>query len=179
MYQEYCMSLQYRRDSKGAIQYMLHQNFSDSCGPTSVAMTESYYKMGWLRADIEAREEQMAKKFPGGWKPGKGTANMENLADILAAEKVKVYRATFVHPSAVASYLQFYARPGSPVIVHISWNNGGGHFVVCRQIYPDGTAIFLDPWYLLVERRLSQLPQYVAPDKSQGTTSGWLVITHR
>ncbi len=173
------MSLQFRRDSKGNLQWMLHQNFDDSCGPTSTAMTESYYKLGYLRADIEAREEAMSKKFPGGWVHGKGTADMENLADILYAEKVKVYRSTFVHPGAVASYLRFYAGSRSPVIVRIAWNNGGGHFVVCRQIYPDGTAIFLDPWYLLVESKLSHLPNYTASDGSKGMTSGHIVVTYR
>lgn len=170
--------IRFTRDSKGMLQWVLHQNFDDSCGPTSVAMTESYYKYGYLYGDMEAREEQMAQKFPGGWQHGRGTPDMENLADILNAEKVKVYRATYVHPGAIASYLQFYAHARTPMICHVRWNGGGGHFVVCRQVYPDGTAIFLDPWYLLVERPLSRLPEYIAPDNSRGQLSGWIVVTH-
>jgi hypothetical protein len=53
----------------------------------------------------------------------------------------------------------------------------GGHFVVCRKIYSDGTIVFLDPWYSLVEVQYANLPNYTSPGAS-GQLSGWVNVTY-
>ena len=163
-------------DSKGNQQYILKQEFNTSCGPASVAMAEDAYKQKCM-LDPEGRARQLSQKYPGKWTITGGTSDMENLTDVLNAEEVKSYRATFVGPGSVYQYLAAYAKELTPVVVRIQWTKGG-HFVVCKQIYPDGTIVFLDPWYGLVEVAAASLPAYTPPGAS-GQTSGHLVVTHR
>jgi len=170
------MPAKFYTDSKGKSQYILTQEYATSCGPASVAMTEDSYKQMCM-IDPEGRARQLSQKYPGKWTIGGGTADMENLTDVLNAEEVKSYRAYNVGAGAIYKYLAYYAKELTPVIVRIQWTKGG-HFVVCKQVYPDGTAIFLDPWYGLVEVPAASLPAYTPPG-ANGQLSGHIVVTRR
>jgi len=166
----------FAKDSHGNQQYILTQELNTPCGPASVAMAEDSYKQACM-VDPEGRARQLSQKYPGNWTIAGGT-DVANLSEVLNAEGVKAYKAGYVGPAGVYLFLVTFARETTPVIVHISWTPSGGHFVVCKQIYPDGTLVFLDPWYGLVEVARSTLPAY-NPSGSTGQTSGWLVITRR
>ncbi len=166
----------FAKDSKGNPQYILTQEFNTSCGPASVAMAEDNYKQACM-VDPEGLARQLSQKYPGNWTIA-GGSDVTNLSDVLNAEGVKADKAVYVGPALVYSFLAVFARETTPVIIHISWTPSGGHFVVCKQIDPDGTVVFLDPWYGLVEVAGGTLPAY-NPSGTTGQTSGWLVITRR
>jgi hypothetical protein len=138
-------------------------------------MAELFYKRGWL-SDPEGRAEALSQRYPGGWHHGHG-AGVKNLARVLQAEGVRTFRVHRVQPAAVFAYLRAYASEWTPIILHVHWSNGG-HFIVCKQVYQDGTVICLDPWYRLVETSGDDMPTY-HPSGAHGKFSGWMVITRR
>lgn len=162
-------------DSKGAVHYLIYQEFSMSCGPASIAMTESQYKLQCM-VDAEGRAREISQKYPGSYKAKDGT-NAGNLTDVLNALGVKTYAVTQVTTNKIFDYLYHYVKDRTPTICHIQWTKGG-HFVVCRKVYSDGTIVFLDPWYGLVEVKRKNLPAY-NPAGAGGSLSGWMNITYR
>jgi Peptidase C39 family len=171
-------------DSHGERWGVMIQEKTMSCGPASVAMTEVYYKSG-IVADLESRVRKLSQKYPGRFTEEQGT-NVKNLVYVLRDEGIKCYDALCADAAAVWSYLYAYAKDNTPVIVHISWGNGG-HFAICPYVYKnDWRCIFLDPWYGLVEIGGAQLPKYVVGDPTgtfapvaKGQLSGWIIITKR
>lgn len=161
-------------DSKGKAHYILFQEYKMSCGPASIAMTESQYKLACM-IDPEARARQISQKYPGSYTATGGT-NGSNLTDVLNAEGVKTYACTQVPTNQIYNYLAHYVKERTSVICHIQWTKGG-HFVVARKVYSDGTVVFLDPWYGLVEVKSSNLPMY-NPAGAGGSLSGWMNITY-
>lgn len=171
------MSAHFRSDSRGRTHYLLHQELEQSCGPACVAMAESFYKLACM-IDPEARARQLSQLYPGSFNPASGTY-ATNLSHVLNAEGVPTYASTNVTPSQIYNYCSHYLGERTPIIAHISWSGGGGHFTLLRQIdAADGKMIFLDPWYDVVEVFGYQLPNYCPPGAS-GQLSGWLTITHR
>jgi hypothetical protein len=112
----------------------------------------------------------MSMMLPNGWTPANGTYT-DNLAEILKAEGVPAVYTFKGHPS---HWLLSLVREKRPAIVHIKWQNGGGHFVVCKKVYADGTMIFLDPASGLVEVAIEKAPAY---KEAAGRMSGDLVFT--
>ncbi len=168
------------RDSKDQSWGVLIQEKNKSCGPASVAMTEVYYKSQVI-GDPEARARQLSQKYPGHFTETGGTY-INNLAYVLREEGIKCYDPFYT--VAVWNYLYAYANDNTPVIVQIAWQGGGGHFAVCVCVYKtDQKCIFLDPWYGLVERAGSTLPDYSIGTPEFGTTpgklSGWILLTRR
>jgi hypothetical protein len=168
------MSARFCTDSKGTQHYILHQEMTQSCGPACVAMAEGLYKLSCM-LDPELRARQLSQKYPGSFQQSSGT-NATNLSHILNAESVPCYGA-FNASGRLFDYFNYYLGERTPIIAHIAWSGGGGHFTLLRKIYPDGTLIFLDPWYDVVEVSRSRLPNYVVSDGS-GTLSGWINIVH-
>lgn len=162
-------------DSKGNSHYILIQEFSMSCGPASIAMTESQYKLQCM-IDPEGKARKISQKYPGSYTATGGTDG-SNLTDVLNAEGVKTYACFQVANNKIFDYLSHYVKETTPTICHIQWTKGG-HFVVARKVYSDGTIVFLDPWYGLVEVKKSNLPNY-NPAGAGGQLSGWLNITYR
>lgn len=162
-------------DSKGGSHYVIFQELSMSCGPASVAMCESQYKMQCM-VNPEGRARELSQKYEGKWTAEGGT-NAGNLSYVLNAEGVKTYACTYSPPNKLWDYFSAYVKERTPTICHIAWTKGG-HFVVCRKVYPDGTIVFLDPWYGLVEVQYSNLPSY-NPTGATGKLSGWLNITYK
>ncbi|MCO6512650.1 MAG: C39 family peptidase [Aridibacter famidurans] len=162
-------------DSKGNGHYMMFQELSMSCGPACVAMAESHYKLQCM-VDPEKRAREISQKYAGNW-TAKGGTNVTNLSYVLNAEGVKCYAGTDIPDNKVFSYLSHYVTDRTPTIAHIAWTSGG-HFVLVRRIYGDGTIVFLDPWYGLVEMKKDDLPKYT-PIGATGKLSGWLNITYR
>lgn len=174
------MSAKWYTDSKGNGQYVLHQEYSMSCGPASVAMVESYYKRKCL-IDPEGKARRLSQKYKGAFTKAGGT-KIANLESVLRAEGV-LASTTLVSPELVYTYLTWYATESTPVIVHIQWNDTDAHFAVCKQVYKDGTAIILDPWYGLVELGKDEAPKYVVTEKdgttNKGKLSGRMVLSYR
>lgn len=145
-----------------------------SCGPACVAMAESQYKQACM-IDPEGRARQLSQQYPERFTATGGTG-AANLAYVLNAEGVPTYASTPVGPSKLFDYFWYYIDDRTPIIAHISWASGGGHFKLPRQIDADHRMIFLDPWYDVVEVPRSSLPNYGI---GGGTLSGWLTIPHR
>jgi hypothetical protein len=162
-------------DSKGGSHYIIFQELSMSCGPASVAMVESQYKLACM-VNPEGRARDLSQKYEGKWTATGGTG-AGNLSYVLNAEGVKTYGVTPVEPKKLWDYFSYYVKERTPTICHIAWTKGG-HFVVCRRVYKDGTIVFLDPWYGLVEVKYANLPSYT-PAGASGKLSGWLNITYR
>jgi hypothetical protein len=167
------MVAKFFNDSKGRTHYVLMQEKTMSCGPASVAMVESYYKKMCM-IDPEGRARQISQNYPGKFTEAGGT-QVDNLSYVLNAEGIKAYAAVKV--SAIFNYLWFYVRERTSVIAHIGWTAGGGHFSICRIVDPDGTCVFLDPYYGVVEVARANLPTY-SPQGSSGQLSGWIVVTY-
>ena len=166
------------KDSKGRPQQICMQAFGTSCGPASVAMTERIYKH--LSRSDEQRALNLSQKYPGRWDIDVGST-MNNITSVLNAEGVQAYKETYVGGGGVYSYLKYYACFSTPVIAHIQWSNTSAHAVVCAIHDDDDTFVFFDPWYLIVEVRGSDLPNYTVSGvmgTATGTLSGWLVVTH-
>jgi hypothetical protein len=86
------------------------------------------------------------------------------------------------HPrgDGVASLLR-HTRRTRPAIVRVEWTGGGGHFIVCSRMYHDGSTVFLDPIFGLVQMSRKSLPNYNAHagELSKYTLDDlWGKITH-
>lgn len=162
-------------DSKGASHYVIFQELGKSCGPASVAMTESQYKLQCM-VDPEKRARELSQKYPKKWTADIG-AYPSNLSYVLNAEGVKAYAATCVATNKLWDYFSYYVGERTPMICQIAWTKSA-HFTVCRKVYSDGTIVFLDPWYGVVEVKYSDLPKY-RPTGASGNLNGWVNITYR
>jgi hypothetical protein len=132
------------KDSKGQYHYVISQKEMTTCGPASMAMVEAYYKMKCMN-DPEDRLKELSAKLPDGWKPGQGT-QFTSLATTLNLIGVKSKMVT-VLPAQVFDTLRASVAPRTPAIVEVQHLGRAGffHAVVCRTIYPDDLAVFLDP----------------------------------
>jgi hypothetical protein len=172
-------------DSHGERWGVMIQEKHMSCGPAAVAMTDVYYTSS-IVADLESKVRALSKNYPGGFTEDGGT-NVKNLVNVRRTEGIKTYDAIYVPGTGAWNYIYAYAKDTTPVIVHISWTPGGGHFAVCIQVYKsDQHCIFLDPWYGLVEFAGSMLPSYTVADPTgtfgpvaNGILSGWIIVTRR
>lgn len=164
------------RDSKYRWHQICIQEYLTSCGPASIAMVERISKH--LKRSDEPRARALSQKYPGRWSI-EGGSDMNNLSYVLNAEGTKAYKETYVGPEKVQSYLKYYACFNTPVIAHVKWGGSAamGHFVVCAIADDDGTFVFYDPWYGIIEIRGSDLPKYQVSD-SVGRLTSWLVITY-
>jgi hypothetical protein len=162
-------------DSKGTSHYVIFQELNMSCGPASVAMCESQYKLQCM-VNPEGRARDLSQKYEGKWTATGGTG-AGNLSYVLNAEGVRTYAASYVPSSKLWDNFVYFVKERTPMICHIQWTSGG-HFVVCRKVYSDGTIVFLDPWYGLVEVQSANLPAYTPPGAS-GQLSGWINVTYR
>lgn len=162
-------------DSKGQGHYIIFQELEMSCGPASIAMVESQYKLACM-VDPEKRARELSQKYPNAWTADAG-AGADNLSYVLNAEGVKAYAATHIPKDKLMSYVDYYLGERTLIIFHVEWTSGG-HFVVLRKKYSDGTLVFLDPWYGLVEVKTKNLPVYKVPGGS-GKLSGWINITFK
>jgi len=167
------MSARFANDSRGNSHYLLHQEMTMSCGPACVAMVEGQYKQACM-IDPEARARQLSQNYPDKFTATGGTG-ASNLAYVLNAEGVPCYASTGV-AGKIFDYCYYYLSERTPIIAHISWASGGGHFTVLSEIDANQRLYFLDPWYDVVEVNRSSLPNYGI---AGGTLSGWLTIPHR
>jgi len=136
-------------------------------------MVESQYKQACM-IDPEARARQLSQNYPDKFTATGGTG-ASNLAYVLNAEGVPCYASTGV-AGKIFDYCYYYLSERTPIIAHIAWASGGGHFTVLSEIDANQRLYFLDPWYDVVEVNRSSLPNYGI---AGGTLSGWLTIPHR
>ena len=145
-------------DSKGRSHYVCDQQYTMSCGPACVAMTEHYYK-GMCMISPEGRAQVLSQRYPGSFSLEKGTLT-ENLYQVLCKEGIKVYSPITVPQDKTFDYFYQYVGDKTPAIALVKWASGGGHFVVCRMIDTDHTMVFLDPIHGVVEVARTDLPRY-------------------
>lgn len=172
------MSARWATDSKGRSHYLLHQELAQSCGPACVAMAESFYKQACM-VDPEGRARQISQLYAGSFDPNNGT-KASNLAYVLNHLGVQAYRSEGVGGTRIFDYFWYYLGDRTPIIAHIAWAGGGGHFTLLREIdRSTHRMLFLDPWYDVVEVDRRNLPNYNAGGGANGTLSGWMTITYR
>lgn len=171
------MSAVWGIDSKGRSHYLLRQEKKMSCGPACVAMAEQMYKMACM-IDPEGRARNISQKYAGSFDEKNGT-NASNLAYVLNHIGVQAYKSEGVGGSKIFDYFWHYISERTPIIAHIAWAGGGGHFTLLKEI--DKTThrmLFLDPSYDVVEVDRNKLPNY-SSGGAVGTLSGWMTITYR
>ena len=168
------MSARFATDSRGRTHYLLHQEMNMSCGPACVAMAEGSYKQMCM-IDPESRARQLSQNYPEKFTATGGTGAI-NLAYVLNAEGVPAWKTDSLTGTRLFDYFYAYCTERTPIIAHISWSGGGGHFTVLKQIDADHRMIFLDPWYDVVEVNRASLPNYGI---AGGTLNGYLTIPHR
>jgi hypothetical protein len=137
-------------------------------------MAESQYKQACM-IDPEGRARQVSQQFPGRFTATGGTG-AENLAYVLNAIGVPAWKTDSLSATRLFDYFYAYCSERTPIIAHIGWTGGGGHFTLLKQIDSDHRMIFLDPWYDIVEVERRNLPNYGIVG---GTMRGWLTIPHR
>src|SRR5258707_8509057 len=113
------MPARYVEDSKGRMHCIWHQEMAMSCGPASVAMTEEAYKKKRI-VNAEGRIREISQKYPGKFTAGGGTG-IDNLASILQAEGVPVYKPVHVAKEKMFSYFWAYVHPRTPIIAQVMW----------------------------------------------------------
>ncbi|MER3429919.1 MAG: hypothetical protein C4324_02550 [Blastocatellia bacterium] len=165
-------------DSQGRTHYLLHQEQAQSCGPACVAMAEQIYKQACM-IDPEGRARQISQLYPGSFDPKNGT-QASNLSYVLNHIGVPAYRTEGVAGGRIFDYFWYYCGSRTPIIAHIAWAGGGGHFTLLVEINrTTHRMLFYDPWYDVVEVDRANLPNYNAGGGANGTLSGWMTITHR
>lgn len=172
------MGARWVTDSKGKSHYLLHQELAQSCGPACVAMCEEIYKQACM-IDPEGRARTISQLYEGSFDPKNGT-RASNLAYVLNHIGVPSYRSEGVGGAKIFDYFWAYCSDRTPIIAHIAWAGGGGHFTLLRSIdRSTHRMLFYDPWYDVVEVDRANLPNYRTNSGASGQLSGWLTITHR
>jgi hypothetical protein len=141
-------------------------------------MAEEIYKQSCL-IDPEGRTRQISQLYPGSFDPNNGT-QASNLSYVLNHLGVQAYRSEGVAANRIFDYFYYYCSDRTPIIAHIAWAGGGGHFTLLREIDQSNHRMyFYDPWYDVVEVNRSSLPNYNPGGGAAGTLSGWMTITYR
>jgi hypothetical protein len=107
-------------------------------------------------------------KLKGGWHRKDHHHRYPTVANLEAVLRSEGVNARSIESGAldgsdVPAMIKHFVGPSTPAILQVHWTTGGQHKVVCRRLDPDGTLIFLDPWYGLVEMPVSRLPKYEVP----------------
>ena len=153
-----------------------------SCGPASVAMTEEAYKKKCI-VNAEGRIRELSQRYPGKFTASQGTG-IDNLASVLEAEGVPVYKPVLVPKAHMFDYFWAYVHPRTPIIAQVMWLQPQSitmqtHFTVLKQIDHDHRMIFLDPLFDIVEVPRAQLSEqftYKATSGQTGQLTGRMVI---
>jgi hypothetical protein len=162
------------KDSKGHTHYVIYQTYGTTCGPACAAML-AYYHAAFRQC--KPGEEDRIKDLSG-WKEGEGMG----IGDLTAAIKKKLKipcKLVRVDPkAALFSTLRAHVGPRTPAILYVghSWQNSA-HFTVCRRVDGDGTAVFLDPIYGLVEVDEKRLPLYRYNPTGKWLFDGGIIVS--
>jgi hypothetical protein len=172
------------KDSRGHSHYMISQEDASACGPVCMAMVEAYYKMRCTKADLEKRFKDLSGQLPDGWKAGQG-ADWTSLSTTLSAIGVKNAAVTTT-PSQIFDTLKAGVTERTPAIVLVKHLGKAGlfHVVVCRIVYPDDLAVFVDPDFDfidpkqgLIEVNKRNLPTYKFDESGKWTFDGRVITT--
>lgn len=76
-----------------------------------------------------------------------------------------------------------WAKASFPMVAHVAWPKGGGHFIVLNGRTKMGKVVCLDPWYGLQQIGSTALPAYNTvvsrhargQTAAGGTLSGWTI----
>lgn len=173
-------------DSASNIHYLLTQEFNQSCGPACVAMANSIYKQICMN-DPEGATRRLSQRFEGAYHPDRGTM-MGNLVEIMTAMNI---RNGGVRQEANGADLLAGLRSSvtetRPAVLHVEFDNGAKHFVLCARMLRSESLVILDPWYGLQEVNGSRLPAYGAQcstrdrcsegQRGPGNFSLWVIYT--
>ena len=79
-------------DSKGNTHYLIFQSLQMSCGPASVAMVESQYKLQCM-VDPEARARQLSQRYEGRWTAtgGTGAGNLTRYFECGRCQNIRLH----------------------------------------------------------------------------------------
>ena len=174
------MAHQIARDSTGVERIIWSQELNSSCGPACCFMVVCMVRRQSM-AGGEAFMRGLAMRYGASifdLMTGAGTS-LQQLRSILVDNRIRLdgrYRAEKELWSMALA-----ASEDRPMILHVAWQNGGGHWVVCAGANRSG-AIILDPWYGLSEVPLAALPAYNPARKGQSVVStngfsGWFLRT--
>ena len=131
-------------DSDGQQHVIWLQQKEDTCGPACIYMVECNRRMQSVIGG-EVRIKEITKRMPDGYTEGSGTGAISALAKTLNSIGIS---ATSTHVPDTSAHLD---NVKLPVIVHIRWPNGKGHYAVAVRRTSSNDRIFLDPYYALVQ----------------------------
>lgn len=157
-------------DSSGTEHPLYMQSEEMSCALACVAMvicrvegsrpTESALKdfskkhPGAYNAAIKDRKQFVAVGLNQGTPPNMGNGTYSNnIASILDDVKIlnahkKLDRSVLIGSNPIKTAMK-NASLAKPLVMHVRWSNGGGHFVLCDGTTPSNhkKAIICDPFY--------------------------------
>jgi hypothetical protein len=117
------------------------------CGFACAAMVCRYYKGGNTQTAMDLTKGISRQK------PGAGVMGiraLQNLADVLTSQKVKVYDAAQVGAANVLTWAANLVTKKTPAVVGLDMTVGAAaaikHLTVAINVESDGTFIFLDPY---------------------------------
>jgi len=154
-------------DSESNIHYLLTQEFDQSCGPACVAMANSIYKQ-ICTEDPEGAARRISQQFTGSYHPDLGTM-MSNLVNVMTAMNIRNHGVQReASGSDLLSGIYANVTETRPAILHVEFNNGAKHFVLCVRVLSGDRVVVLDPWYGLQEVNGNRLPAYAASCAARG-----------
>jgi hypothetical protein len=177
------------------------QEAENSCGINSVMMAVCRMNKLTLLADGNYAEQLVYPKYDASY-DGTSYTYTDKLADLLNKLKMGTWESVDVGATGVADAVvksaSFFQLSSVPIIVHVRWDDGGGHFVLIDytfNVLGNHYATVCDPWdghVHVTKMKSGSAVRYEADTKSvigwsidkpthsydkvnKGKFSGWLV----
>ena len=168
------MPYKFFKDSRHKAYEVCLQQDPMSCGIACVAMIENIVKhtRGYNESTLQEKSQEMGA---GGYQELGGTY-LANMALLLRAEGIASPGYNFCNPLAMDGVLGYYLHARKPVILQVTWESGGRHYVLAVGMSGKDTVVICDPGSGVVEAKLSGFPMYNAKyrhKKSTGMINGW------
>jgi len=191
------------RCPRNHLHWVVQQAKEADCGPSCISIV--LHRIGHPQADTPIAEiRQMSAKYGGHYRPAIGditkglSSQARALGDVIQAEVgsgrngtmsgnlAEILRKDFglkntLHAQAAsgADLKAIIKRNVTPTILHLTWSNGAGHFIVAdgRESHWIGFShyCFSDPYHGLVSHKIddAQRSEYRPTQTATGTFSGW------
>lgn len=169
-------------DSHNNMQSWLKQSNDYSCA-FAVAGMAYYLCKGYqtFNPDIESYMMGCSTTLQQQWNHPGGGIGMDAINDLMCYVGIRTGGVRMT--TDVFSFLRFWAWDFTPVIVGLE-TALGGHVVICKKVYTDGTCVFLDPnpSYGVVSIPGDKLPKYYYREDTNhtnpiGRINSWLIST--
>ena len=137
------------------------RNFS--CGPACIYMVESMLRAASLSGGERRIRALLTEHFSESLPElVLNTQDDFNTRSTHIGRLLRALRAEGWKCKPQTDQPQAWDQAALPMVAHVSWANGSGHFVVVARTTSRRNAVVLDPWYGLQQVSLAQMPSYNA-----------------